>query len=257
MFIINADDFGLDIGTNLAIIEAFKENLCSSTTIITNGEAFKEAIYLAKKYDLQNKIGVHINLVEFVPLTSKIRENRLFCTSEGIFHSDWRIKYNNGIILDKITKELVVTEINAQIQRLFNSGINPTHIDSHRHIHTIPGISQIICMVAKRYGINKIRISRNCGLIGVPFYKKAYKILYNNWLNATGFITTDYFGSIDDVILLQKKYHDVLTRRKVEIMCHPRKSGNDIVDLNGIILHEQLNKLCNYNRTVSFSELIK
>jgi predicted glycoside hydrolase/deacetylase ChbG (UPF0249 family) len=247
----------LDVETNWAIVESFKNKLCSSTTIIANGEAFVEAVCLAREYNLQNRIGLHVNLVEFNPLTPIYKENSLFCTSYGVFHKDWRVRNKSGIKIDNMTKKLVVEEIAAQIDRCLNSGIKPTHIDSHSHVHTIPGISQIVCAVAKQYCINKIRISRNCGLIGLPFYKKAYKILYNNWLRFTGFKTTDFFGSIDDVILLQKKYPDIMKKKKVEIMCHPRKRGNDIVDLNGISLKEQIEKIDGYNMAVSFNALLQ
>ena len=42
--IINADDFGLDVGTNLAICDAFKNTTISSTSLMANMPGFDHAL---------------------------------------------------------------------------------------------------------------------------------------------------------------------------------------------------------------------
>lgn len=255
VLIINADDFGLDSDTNSAIVQAFKLKLCSSTTIIANGNAFSEAVLLARENNFSNKIGVHINLSDFYPLTSQIMYNKLFCNDDGSFRTLWRTKYKHGVHINKSLRNLIANEMKAQIEKCLGEDIKPTHIDSHMHIHTLPGICKIICDVAKQYNINKIRLSRNCGLVGVPHYKVLYKYLFNKILGMKGFITTDYFGSIDDVKILQSKYPDITNCKSIEIMCHPRKLGNDIVDLNGLSLKEQIHSTVKCDLAVSYLDL--
>ncbi|MDR3583742.1 MAG: ChbG/HpnK family deacetylase [Desulfosporosinus sp.] len=255
MIIINADDFGLDKDTNWAIIEAFNKGLCSSTTIMANGNAFDEAVELIWKHNLQNKIGLHINLTQLSPITKEMKKNTLFCTPEGDFQKDWKIKYKNGINLDKITRQVVANEIIEQLDRCFSSGIKITHFDSHHHIHTVPGISGIIWEIAKQFNIKAIRISRNCGLYNVPFYKKLYKYYYKFRLKQLGFKVTDYFGSAEDLIACQNQIGYRLKDKNTEIMCHPRKRGKDVIDLDGELLENKILKINYYNSSVSYFSL--
>lgn len=255
MLIINADDFGLDNDTNNAIAEAFSLGLCTSTTIMANGKAFCEAVSIARELRFLNKIGVHINLSDFYPLTSDMMDSRVFCNNDGTFNKLWRQKYKAGIYISKSLEYLLINELKAQIERCISEGITPTHIDSHTHIHTLPGICKIVCDVARKYSINKIRISRNCGFVGMTQYKILYKYLFNKKLRMKGFKTTDYFGSIDDVKALQNKYPDISKYKSIEIMCHPRKQGHDIVDLNGLPLKNQILSTLNNDLAVSYLDL--
>lgn len=255
VLIINADDFGLDKDTNSAIVEAFKMKLCSSTTIMANGIAFDDAVMLAKDNGLLGRIGLHINLSEFNPLTSNMKSSSLFCCEDGTFNKAWKSQHKSGVLLDKSLRRLVADEVKAQIERCLNEGIKLTHVDSHIHIHTLPGICKVICNVAKQYNINKIRLSRNCGLIGATPHKKLYKYLFNRRLRFAGFKTTEYFGSIDDIKILLDEFPDILTSKSVEIMCHPRKMGDDTVDLNGLSLKDQILGIEKYDKAVSYLEL--
>ena len=75
--------------------------------------------------------------------------------------------------------------------------------------------------MCKETGINKIRIHRNIGQIAA--YKKTVKNLYNANLRKKGFITTDCFGSLEDI-----KKGDVPDR--LEIMVHPD------YDIDGVLI---------------------
>lgn len=253
MLIINADDFGLNSDTNEAIAESFRMGLCSSTTIIANGPAFDEAVDIARLSNLTGKIGLHVNLAEFMPLSSRLKEADIFCDSSGCFKRDWRVTYSKGVLLNKLQKELLYDEIKLQIEKCLDNGLVPTHIDSHAHIHTIPGISGVILKAAKKYNIKKIRISRNCGRIS--FQKRVIKSLFNSALHMRGFVTTDYFGSIEDVLLLYKSSSNAISEKTVEIMCHPRKQGNEIVDLDGSLLSEMIEMIDNYRSALSYLDL--
>ncbi len=45
----------------------------------------------------------------------------------------------------------------VEMARVVDRGIKPTHLDSHKHIHSFPAIYQIVCTLAKRFGIAAIR----------------------------------------------------------------------------------------------------
>ena len=56
--IVNADDFGMSAEANRAIVEAFENNVISSTTLMTNMPGFDEACELAHRRRLLGKIGL-------------------------------------------------------------------------------------------------------------------------------------------------------------------------------------------------------
>ncbi len=53
--------------------------------------------------------------------------------------------------------EQVEKEFRAQIEEVRAKDIKITHLDSHVHVHSIPPIFEIVCKLAREYGINHIR----------------------------------------------------------------------------------------------------
>jgi predicted glycoside hydrolase/deacetylase ChbG (UPF0249 family) len=53
----------------------------------------------------------------------------------------------------------IKAELAAQIQWAIDKGIKPTHLDSHKHIHSFPSIYPIVCSLAKQYNIGAIRFT--------------------------------------------------------------------------------------------------
>ena len=59
----------------------------------------------------------------------------------------------------KLPLEEVEKEWNAQIQKVRDSGIAPTHLDGHKHVQMLPGLFEIALRLAKKHGIRAIRVS--------------------------------------------------------------------------------------------------
>lgn len=209
---INADDFGLNKSCTKAICEAFEKKLITDTTMIANGTAFNEAMAAIKQYNINGKIGIHFNLTEGIPLTSKIKECDLF-VKDGVYHG----KVNRNKWLNKKEREAVYEELTAQVMRLKEVEINITHADSHHHIHTCAFIAPIVKRVCKEQGIEKLRLHRNIGTISI--IKRIIKKIYNMWLVASGFKTVKYFGSMEDV-------ENIGIKDQLEIMVHPEYDTN-------------------------------
>src|SRR5215813_556275 len=60
--IINADDFGFTRGVNNGIVQAHKQGIVTSTTIMANGQAFNEAVELARENPGLG-VGCHLYIV--------------------------------------------------------------------------------------------------------------------------------------------------------------------------------------------------
>jgi chitin disaccharide deacetylase len=249
--IINADDYGADSNTTRAIVEAFSRELCSSTTILATGSAYEEAIELAKDNGFYDKIGIHLNLTEGRPLTEPIRRLRNFCDENGMFGAILTERTIKPFGFTREERNAMALEINTQIEKCNRSGLSITHADSHHHVHTRWGVWQIMEPVLKTNKIYKVRISRNCGE-GISIIKYIYKILYNNKLNFSNFITTNYFGCTVDVLnLFSCKSKDLRLNDSVELMIHPKynKKG-ELTDLNGEKLENAVKIITGWDNSV-------
>ena len=216
--IINADDFGLTERCTRAIAEAFRQGLISSTTACANGDAIEEGYQIATRNGFVDRVGIHINLTEGVPLTEGIKADPFFCAN-GTFHG----KINRLKKPDKETLANLETEVAAQIERLKNIGFPITHADSHHHIHTSVFLIGTIEKVLKRYGIEKIRLHRNFGPI--RFYKRIVKNKFNKNLCNHGFKTTEKMGSLEDLQTMP----EVAKAHLTEIMVHPDFDGVQVL----------------------------
>ena len=250
-FIINADDFGMNHSINAAIVNCFALELISSTSLLPNMSGFQDAVQAAhSNAGLKQRIGIHINLTEGIPLTGAIKACRKFCDENGYFISNGNRPF---FILSKDEKKAVYAEIKAQVQKVINAGITPTHIDSHHHIHTELGISKILLLVLKESGINKIRCSRNLGIKNT-FSKEVYKKAFNySLIYKSGFKTTNYFGSITD---LQHSDFRVTPKGKlIEIMVHPMYSETgELVDDDNQNLSDKLNLILEKAKIICYNE---
>ena len=129
--IINGDDFGHSTAVNSGIINAMKDGLISSATVLPNMPGFDEAIELSKINKFQNNVGIHLNLFEGEPLTSEMKRCRIFTDETGNFHQG-TIKYYSPLIIDRV---IIFKELSAQIEKVLKAGLIPSHIDSHAHRH--------------------------------------------------------------------------------------------------------------------------
>jgi len=153
--IINADDFGLHETVNLGIMEGFFAGCITSTTIMASGNAFDHAVSLAMD-NKQLGVGVHLTLIGEKPVC-KPEEITTLVDSTGHLspgYPQFLLRYILGNIkLDHIRRELT-----AQVQKVVDSGISITHLDSHQHLHIVPGILNITIEIAQAFGIKAIRI---------------------------------------------------------------------------------------------------
>ena len=110
---INADDYGWSKSCSLAILEAYEKKYITTTTMMSTGAFFDEAVKLIKDSGLKDHVGIHFDLTEGYPLTSRIRNEPFFCDSNGAFHMhvNWHVPLNIK------QKDCVYEELCAQAER--------------------------------------------------------------------------------------------------------------------------------------------
>jgi chitin disaccharide deacetylase len=152
--ILNADDFGLTLGVNEGIIRAHRDGILTSTTLMANAPRFGDAVERARMNPSLG-VGVHLVLVggraaaPVEQVASLVDENGELPHSLGTFVA----RVSAGLI----SQEHIERELLAQIEKVRASGIEPTHLDSHKHTHAHPQVMESMARVARECGIERIR----------------------------------------------------------------------------------------------------
>ncbi len=155
LVVVNADDFGLHEAVNEGVVRAHREGIVTSASLASCGRAFADAVSRFRSCP-ELDLGVHLTLVEECPVSSVDRIPSLVDRdgkmpgSAAVFARRWL----TGLIRERDVRR----ELEAQMERVVDSGIRPTHLDSHQHVHCLPGIWAIALDLARRYGVPYVRI---------------------------------------------------------------------------------------------------
>ncbi len=152
--ILNADDFGMTRGVNEGIILAHRDGILTSATLMANGPEFDDAVSRAK---LNPKLGVgcHLVLVGGPAVAPREKISSLADANGNLPASLAGLvgKLSSGLI--RITA--IEREFRAQIEKIRSAGIEPSHLDTHKHTHAHPKVMEALGRVAKELGISRIR----------------------------------------------------------------------------------------------------
>ncbi|MCR5834145.1 MAG: ChbG/HpnK family deacetylase [Selenomonadaceae bacterium] len=143
--IMNADDFGRHELINLAVKRAVENGCLRSATLMAGGVAFDDAVTVAKNCPLLG-VGIHFTLANGNPILPP-EEIPSLVTAQGFFHADY-VTFLKRYFGGKISLSEVRSELSAQLNKIRRTGLKLTHVDSHQHLHHIPGITEIILELA-------------------------------------------------------------------------------------------------------------
>jgi len=239
--IVNADDLGWTEGVNRGILEAFHHGIVTSTSLLANGAAFAGGVEAARSAPGLG-VGVHLNLSDGPPVADrKIVPTLLNRNGEfaGGPESLLFRRARGGLVLAEVEREW-----HAQIQKVRDAGIAPTHLDGHKHVHMLPGLFEIALRLAKRHDVGAIRVSlessslraalssgarQNAGVVmkqGVQ--ARGLKLLARDareQAERAGISTADYFCGIAQTGELTREgleqFVKSLPEGTTELVCHP------------------------------------
>jgi hopanoid biosynthesis associated protein HpnK len=156
--VVVADDFGRTAGVNRAIISALEEGIVTSASLMAGGEAFEEAVRLAKDHR-HLAVGLHVTMCDGRAI---LPADRL----PGLAGGDGRLERSParaGVRLWRDRRRLlpeIEAEIAAQFDRAEHAGVLLTHVDGHHHMHIHPLLFPIVCREASLRGVGWVRIPR-------------------------------------------------------------------------------------------------
>jgi predicted glycoside hydrolase/deacetylase ChbG (UPF0249 family) len=213
--IINADDLGLSHAVNDAIFDLLSDGTISSASVLANGPAVEDASRRMRLFP-KASFGAHLNLTEFAPL-AETPFLRPVLDKSGCFRGDFR-----RVRVTPNLRRGVLIEWSAQLDRLRCLGVPVSHVDSHHHVHTMPGLMIVLKRLLADFSIGKVRLTKNLYPTrarpkrSLLLSKTAWNLLLRAWTRAR---TTQAFTGLDDFVLVSPDR----TRRlpSVELMVHP------------------------------------
>jgi len=195
--LVNADDFGFSRGVNYGIMDCHKYGLVNSATMMMNAAATEHGIEIAKELPAL-KVGVHLVLTWGRPLSSNVAslvdDNGNFKKQQAVYETP------NAINLVELEREWT-----AQIEQFIQSGLEPTHFDSHHHVHGITEFYPVVKKLSDRYQLSV----RHAGSH------------FNEIQTTTELLLTDFYGETATADYFAKLESRVNGVSSVEIMAHP------------------------------------
>lgn len=175
--ITTADDFGYCDDTVTETIACLEAGSLTSATLMANMPATTRAAAYAAA-NPHHSFGAHLTFVadtveapvapvEAVP--ALVGEDGRFLPSNRVRVMGLR----NAIPVDQIA-----VEIEAQLGRLRDLGVQLTHVDSHGHLHKFRPFREALAIALPRFGITKVRNAQNIYL-KAPWRSPTY------WLGPT------------------------------------------------------------------------
>ncbi|HTV60237.1 MAG TPA: ChbG/HpnK family deacetylase [Verrucomicrobiae bacterium] len=152
--ILNADDFGYTRGINAAILRAHREGVLTSATLMANGPAFDDAVESARACP-ELGVGCHFVLVGGHSV-AKPHEIPSLAKPDGRLPESLAV-FVARVSSGSIKTEDIAAELRAQVAKIRRAGIEPSHIDSHKHTYAHPKVFGVVARTAQELAIRNVR----------------------------------------------------------------------------------------------------
>jgi chitin disaccharide deacetylase len=202
--IVNADDFGIHPKINAGILSAYHHGIVTSATMLMTTPFVDETVGQVRAESLP--VGVHLSLTLGKAVAGRHEVPDLVDERNDFTWSARRLLLCS--FAEESEQRLVSQirrEFEAQLQLACDYGVRPTHADSHQHVHMNPAIFSLVEELLPRYGIKRLRYSREvfsisglAGLLKQGKCSNVAKVALLRWLSRSArpqLATTDgFFG---------------------------------------------------------------
>lgn len=131
--IVNADDLGLSEGVNRGILDAHRDGIVTSATLMVRQPAAEHAAELVAA-NPSLCVGLHVDLGEWA-------------YEDG----EWVELYG---VVDTADADAVTAEVESQVARFIELvGRPPSHLDSHQHVHRSSPVDEAVTAAGRRLGV--------------------------------------------------------------------------------------------------------
>ena len=159
LLIVNADDYGLTEQVSRGILRAHRDGIVTSTSCLVLAPGFATS----GKWLLEEErlgVGLHLAAVGEDPPLLSAREVPSLVDRQGGLPASWRV-FLARATAGRIDRDDLAKEFRAQLEAVRQLGIEPTHIDTHQHLHLWPLVREVVLDLAVEAGIKAVRVPRS------------------------------------------------------------------------------------------------
>jgi len=217
-WIVNADDFGRSRSVNRGIMSAYEYGIVTSASLMVRWPAAVAAAEYACMHP-KLSVGLHLDLGEWV-----------------YDNSNWTLLYQ-VVALDDLFK--VRQEVSRQLAAFRKlMGREPSHIDSHQHVHRKEPVRTAALEAAQQFSIQLRECSADIRYCGRFYGQTAKGFAHPEWI------------SVDALISLLAELPPGIT----EIGCHPGE-GDDLDTVYLTEREQEVKVLCDPRIHFALGEL--
>jgi predicted glycoside hydrolase/deacetylase ChbG (UPF0249 family) len=161
LLIVNADDFGLTSGISNGILQAHREGIVTSTSVLAVGPAFERSARLLADVATLG-VGVHLAAVGEDPPLLAAAEIPTLVDRRGRLAGSCR-QFTARALAGKVDPDDLRREFTAQFERVQEIGVPITHLDTHQHLHLWPIVREVVLALAAERRIAAVRVPYGSG----------------------------------------------------------------------------------------------
>lgn len=219
----NADDFGLSEGVAIGVVDAMQRGVVGTTTAMV---CCPDGLSTIPRYaePIRGRVGLHLQLTDGRPRLPAEDVPSLVDGAGGFPRRRAAVRSPNAAE--------VAREWRAQLAALRALGIEPTHLDSHHHVHLLPQVFDVFAELAREEGLP--------ARAGSPRAR--------NLLRAHGVACADHFSErfegnrtgVDDLLrMLADATQLVADGELLEVMCHPARPDEKLAQRSSYVTDRQ------------------
>jgi predicted glycoside hydrolase/deacetylase ChbG (UPF0249 family) len=227
---INADDFGLTEGVTAGIAEALAAGVVGGTTAMVCVPGAVERI-MRHGRRFAGRVGLHLQLTGGRPCLSA-SEIPSLVGGDGTFP-------RKKVAVADVDPTEVAREWRAQLARFRQTGLEPSHLDTHHHIHKRPEVLGVFVELARELGLPARALSdemrRDLDAAGVAHADVCVTRFFGEDLTVARFLS-----------LVDAAFAALCGQGTVEIMCHPGHNDDALAAISTYAVgrEEELRVFC-------------
>lgn len=226
LLVVNADDYGLTEGVSRAILDAHRDGIVTSTSVLALAPGFAPSVgWLQDAPGLGT--GAHLAAVGEDPPLLSAREVPTLVDKKGRMWSSWRV-FLPRAAAGRIDPDDLRREFGAQIEAIAGAGVTIDHLDTHQNIHLWPMVSDVVLELGEQHGVRTVRVTRSTARspVGITVQRLAARL--ESQLRERGWVWPEASTGLDEAGCLEMgAMVGALTRlaatgaRSAELATHP------------------------------------
>lgn len=155
--IVNADDFGRSRHINQAIMDAHRQGILTSASLMVNGDACAEAVSFARD---NPRLGVGLHLVLTCGKAALSPQQIPGLIDKNGNFTDNPVAAGMRYYFDRRLYRQLASEIVAQLDKFMATGLPLDHVNGHLNIHLHPTVLRVLLQVGTKYPLTALRVLR-------------------------------------------------------------------------------------------------